>query len=127
MDLLPESDVSVMDRAKIQARVILPIARALREELGREHADELLRKALGEAHREQVRDEADRLDGTPREKFQAMMNRSAQVNGPQLDLEVHEMTPEIVRFDVHGCRYAELFKALGEPEIGGMPNSMHSM
>jgi len=120
MKLAISEDITVMDSVKIQAQVLLPLARALREEIGEERTRELLRAAIEEASRERIRGEAEQLEGSPLEKFQAMMNRSASVNGPQLELEVHEMKPELLQFDVKRCNYAELFQALGETEIGAM-------
>ena len=120
MDLTPSDSVSTMDRVKIQAQVLLPLARRLREELGRERSDALLRGAIEEALREQIRQRAAKLEGSPLEKFRALMGDSARDNGPQLELEMHEMTPEVVRFDIKGCRYAELFQALGETGLGKM-------
>ena len=48
------------------------------------------------------------------------MRRSASDNAPQLEMEMLEATPETLRFDVHSCKYAELFRALGERELGAM-------
>jgi len=120
MKLATSEDITTMDRVKIQAQVLLPLARALREEIGEARTREVMRAAIEEASRENVRDQAEQLAGSPLEKFQVMMNHSAVDNGPQLELDVQEMKPERVRFDVKRCRYAELFQSLGEPEIGAM-------
>ena len=120
MKLTASEDISTMDEVKIQAQVLLPLARALREEIGEQRTRELLSAAIEEASRERIRDQTEQLEGSPLEKFQAMMGRSARVNGPQLELEVREMTPELMQFDVKSCKYAELFQALGETEIGAM-------
>ena len=120
MKLATSEDISTMDYVKIQAQILLPLARALREELGEERTREVLRASIEEASRERIRDQAEQLEGSPLEKFQAMMSRSARVNGPQLELEVREMKPELMQFDVKRCKYAELFQSLGETEIGAM-------
>jgi len=120
MKLATSEDITTMDHAKIQAQVLLPLARALREEIGEERTRELLRTAIEEASRERIRDQAEQLEGSPLDKFRAMMSRTARVNGPQLELEVLEMKPELMQFDVKRCKYAELFQDLGETEIGAM-------
>ena len=120
MDLTIPDSVSTMDRVKIEAGMLIPLARILREQIGQERTREILATAIAEARREQVGRRADALPGSPLEKFQAVMARSAQDNGPQLDIEMHEMRPDAMRFDVTGCRYAELFTALGESEIGAL-------
>jgi len=118
--LRPDDDISTMDRVRIQAQVLLPLARALRREIGEQRAREILRGAIEEASRERTRDEADQLEGSPLEKFQAMMQRAARVNGPQLEMEMRALQPDLLQFDVKRCKYAELFQALGETEIGAM-------
>jgi hypothetical protein len=120
MELRTSGEISVMDRGKIQAQVLLPLIRALRAEIGEERTTEILRSALDEAARERVQDEAEQLEGTPLEKFEAMMRRAGRDNAPLLEMEMLEATPETLRFDVHSCKYAELFTALGEPELGAM-------
>ena len=120
MKLTASEDITTMDVVKIQAQVLLPLARALRKEIGEQRTRELLRAAIEEASRERIRDQAGQLEGSPLEKFQAMMGRSAEVNGPQIEMEFRETTPELLQFDVKSCKYAELFQALGETEIGAM-------
>lgn len=120
MTLEISEDITTMDTVKIQAQVLLPLARALRKEIGEERTRELLRSAIEEASRERISGQAEQVEGSPLEKFQAMMSRSAAVNGPQLELEVREMKPERMEFDVKRCRYAELFQSLGETEVGAM-------
>jgi hypothetical protein len=120
MDLHTSEDVSVMDRARTQAQVLLPLARALRAEIGEERTREIMRDAIHESIRTRVRAQAEKLTGTPREKFQAMMRNSAEDNGPMLDLEMLDLSPETIRFDVKSCMYADLFKSLGETELGAM-------
>ena len=120
MELTTSADISVMDRGKIQAQVLLHLVRALREEIGEERTNEILRRALDEAARGRIQAEAQQLEGTPLEKFEAMMRRSGAANAAQLEMEMLEATPETLRFNVHSCKYAEFFKALGEPELGAM-------
>ena len=81
MKLEISEDLSNMDYVKIQARVLLPLARVLREQIGEERARELPHGAIEEASRERIREQAEELEGSPLEKFQAMMSRSASVNG----------------------------------------------
>jgi L-2-amino-thiazoline-4-carboxylic acid hydrolase-like protein len=38
--------------------------------------------------------------------------------GDAVDIEMQTMTAEQVDFDITGCRFAEFFRALGEPELG---------
>jgi hypothetical protein len=43
--------IPIIERAKIQAQVLVPLVKALQAELGEERANALVRKALGDIHR----------------------------------------------------------------------------
>lgn len=43
----PHMDVSIIQQVKIQARVLVPLVKALQTELGEERANALVRRALG--------------------------------------------------------------------------------
>ena len=43
--------IPVIERAKIQAQVLVPLVKALQAELGEERANALVRKALGDVYR----------------------------------------------------------------------------
>ena len=44
-------DIPLIEQAKIQAQVLVPLVKALQAELGEERANALVRKALGEQYR----------------------------------------------------------------------------
>jgi hypothetical protein len=43
--------IPVIEQVKIQARVLVPLVKALQAELGEERANALVRKALGDVYR----------------------------------------------------------------------------
>ena len=45
-DYMVSPDVSFLDKTRIQAQVLVPVLRALREEFGRDKAHALVRRAL---------------------------------------------------------------------------------
>ena len=44
-------DISVIEQVKIQAEILVPLVKVLQAELGEEHANALVRKALGNVYR----------------------------------------------------------------------------
>jgi hypothetical protein len=38
--------------------------------------------------------------------------------GDAIDIEVREMSTERLAVDITGCRYAQFFQQIGEPELG---------
>ena len=59
------TDISLLDEVKIQARVLIPVLRALRTELGEATANRLVRTALRDWSRQLVEELGSRLPGRP--------------------------------------------------------------
>lgn len=109
--------VSVIQQAKIQAQVLVPLVKALQAELGEQRANSLVRNALGDTYRRfgeefwRTKNEQN-LGKTIASAFATYAREDA------LDYSVIEQSQDAFEFDVRGCRYAEFYKELGEPELG---------
>ena len=110
-------DVSIIQQAKIQARVLVPLVKALQAELGEERANALVRKALGTIYRRygeefwRTKEDKD-LGRVMAPELEIFARDNA------LDYRVIERSQDSFAFEVTACRYAEFYKALGEPELG---------
>ena len=120
MEIDINQDISILDQVKIQAQVLLPVIRAFRKELGDERANAIVRAALREWSRAVHQAIAARTPGTPREKWAAMTAAAMPRIGEAIDIDFLKHEADTVEFNVTGCRYAEFFRALGEPELGGL-------
>ena len=110
-------DVPVIQQAKIQAQVLVPLVKALQAELGAERASALVRGALGDLYRRY----GEEFWRTKNEKNLGTIMASGLATFARedaLDYTVIEQSQDAFAFDVTGCRYAEFYKALGEPELG---------
>jgi hypothetical protein len=110
-------DVSVIQQAKIQAQVLVPLVKALQAELGEERANALVRGALGDIYRRY----GEEFWRTKNEKSLGKIMASAFATYARenaLDYKVIEQSQDAFEIDVTGCRYAEFYKELGEPELG---------
>ena len=109
--------VPVIQQAKIQAQVLVPLVKALQAELGEERANALVRKALGDTYRQfgeafwRTKNEKN-LGKTIASAFATYAREDA------LNYSVIEQSQDAFEFNVTGCRYAEFYKELGEPELG---------
>jgi L-2-amino-thiazoline-4-carboxylic acid hydrolase len=112
--------ISLLERVKIQAQVLLPVLRALRKELGAERANKIVGDALREWSRKLTFDIAAKLPGTGREKWEASNAAAMPMIGNDVDFQMVKRTPEAFEFKVTGCRYADFFRQLGEPELGAI-------
>lgn len=110
-------NVPVLEQAKIQARVLVPLVRALQDELGRERANALVQKALGDMYRK-LGEKWWRMQGAGSVGDNLAAAFDMYAAGGALDYDVVEKSPESFKINVTGCRYAQFYKALGEPELG---------
>jgi hypothetical protein len=110
-------NVSVIQQAKIQAQVLVPLVKALQKELGGARANELVRSALGDLYRQYGEEfwrkkNEKNLGKTMASGFATFARDHA------LEYRVIEQSKDAFEFDVTACRYAEFYRELGEPELG---------
>jgi hypothetical protein len=120
MDIEINENISLLEQVKIQAQVLLPVIRAFRKELGDARANAIVRDALREWSRHLYQTIAARTPGTPREKWAAMTAAPIPRIGDAIDVDFLKHDSDTMEFNVTGCRYADFFRALGEPELGGL-------
>jgi len=109
--------IPVIQQAKIQAQVLVPLVKALQAELGEERANHLVRTALGDIYRRY----GEAFWRKKNEKNLGKVVASAFVTyagDNALEYRVIEQSEDAFEFDVTECRYAEFYKELGEPELG---------
>ncbi|MET4172227.1 hypothetical protein ABIB99_003318 [Bradyrhizobium sp. LA6.1] len=117
---LPMS-VSVIEQAKIQAQVLVPLVKALQAELGEARANALVRKALGDLYRGfgeefwKTKNETENKTDLGKAVSSAF---KTYARDDALAYDIVEQTADTFAFDVTRCAYAEFYKALGEPELG---------
>jgi hypothetical protein len=110
-------DVPIIEQAKIQAQVLVPLVKALQAELGTEQANAVVRRALGDIYRRygeafwRMKNESN-LGNVVASAFATYAREDA------LDYRVIEHSEDAFEIDVKRCRYAEFYKELGEPELG---------
>lgn len=91
--------------------------KALQAELGEVRANALVREALGDIYRRY----GEEIWRTKNEKNLGKIMASGLATFARedaLDYRVIEQSQDAFEFDVTGCRYAEFYKELGEPELG---------
>ena len=109
--------VSVLEQAKLQAQVLVPLVKALQAELGEARANALVRRALGEIYR-RYGEEFWRLKNDNNLGKMMASAFATYAHGDALDYHVIEQSQDAFEIDVTRCRYAEFYRQLGEPELG---------
>ncbi|MCW5748987.1 MAG: L-2-amino-thiazoline-4-carboxylic acid hydrolase [Alphaproteobacteria bacterium] len=119
-DYLVDPKVSLLDKARIQAQVLVPVLRALRAELGRDKADAIVAQALRDWSRQLFAAIGAGIEGGPRRKWAAMQGALNAISAPEVEAEMRRKDSEALEFDVTRCRFAEFFRDLNEPELGAL-------
>jgi len=119
-DYMVDPSLSLLDKTRIQAQVLVPVLRTLRTELGKERADAIARQALRDWSKALFAAVGKSVDGSSRRKWAAMQTALTELTEREVTVEMHRHDKEALEFDVTHCRFAEFFRALGEPELGAL-------
>src|SRR6202158_4602085 len=117
---LVDPKVSLLDKTRIQAQVLVPVLRALRAELGNDKADAIVKQALRDWSRQLFAAIGDGIEGSPQRKWATIQSVGGEVSGKEVELDILRHDKEALEIDVTRCRFAEFFRALGEPELGAL-------
>ena len=117
---LVDPDVSLLDKTRIQAQVLVPVLRALRAELGEEKANDIVKQALRDWSKQLFAAIGNEIEGSPRRKWAKMQGALNDVSAKEVEFEILRQDNEALDIDVTRCRFAEFFRALGEPELGAL-------
>jgi hypothetical protein len=119
-DYLVVPEISLLDKTRIQAQVLVPVLRALRTELGKDKADAIVKQALRDWSRQLFAAIGDGIAGSPRRKWATVQSAWNKVSEQEVEFEMLRHDKEALEIDVTRCRFAEFFRALGEPELGAL-------
>lgn len=110
--------IGVLTRREVEARLLAPLIDALGQEFGRERVIEVVRETIIRIAEEQGAALAQSMgsDGLP--AFADSTRFWTQDNA--LEIEVLARSEAAYDFNVTRCRYAELYRALGVPELGAV-------
>lgn len=110
------NSIGILARREIEARIVVPLLEALGEEFERERVHEVARQVIINIARQQGTQLAASLGGCTLAHFAASLK--AWKKDDALEMNVLERSNERFSFNVTHCRYAEMYKELGIPELG---------
>ena len=110
--------IGILTRREIEARILAPVIDALGQRFGRDEVIRIVRDVIVNLARAQGRAMADARQDDSLPSFAATLGPWTQDDA--LRLEVGEQTDDRLSFDVTRCRYAELYRSLGIPELGAV-------
>jgi predicted ArsR family transcriptional regulator len=112
------NEIGVLKRREIEARILMPVLDALGEEFGRDRVFQVARRVIVDVAREQGRQLAERVGGNSLAHFAGALEDWKK--GDAYRMDVLRQDDERFDFNVTRCRYAEMYRALGIPEIGAL-------
>jgi hypothetical protein len=112
------NEIGVLKRREIEARILLPVIEALGAEFGRERVLEIVRRTIIGIARQQGAALAEQMNGSGLTEFRDSL--AVWTQDRALELDVLEQSEQRLAFNVTRCRYAEMYRALGIPELGAL-------
>lgn len=110
--------IGVLTRRETEARMLKPLVDALGEEFGRARVLEVLRRTVIEIAQQQGAELVETMGGNDLHAFADSLQFWTQDDA--LVVDVLEASDDAFNFNVTRCRYAELYRALGIPELGAV-------
>lgn len=110
--------IGVLTRREVEARILAPMIDALGEKFGREEVVEIVKREVIKIAQTQGAELAESMGGDGSDAFVDSLKYWTQDDALHLDILEH--SEEVLHFNVTRCRYAELYKSLGIPELGAV-------
>jgi len=110
------NEIDLLTRREIEARIVGPLLEAMGKEFGHKPVLDVARQAILRIAREQGAQLAQSLGGQTLAHFAQVVEMWNKNDA--LQIEVLEQSDQRFSFNVTRCHYAELYQALGIPELG---------
>jgi hypothetical protein len=108
--------IGVLKRREIEARILKPLLEALGTEFGRDRVFAIAQTVIVTIAREQGAALASHVGGCSLAQFAGALDDWQK--GDAYRLDVLEQNDRRLSFNVTRCRYAEMYRSLGIPELG---------
>ncbi len=110
--------IGVLARRETEARILAPIIEALGEAFGHDEVLAIIRETIVSIAQEQGQELVQITGGNSANHF--IDSLQYWTRDDALQTEVLEQSDDVLSFNVTRCRYAELYRALGIPELGAV-------
>src|ERR1700709_2363943 len=97
---LIDPNISMLDKVRIQAHVLVPVMRALRAELGRDKADSIVRDALRDWSQQVFAAAGDGIAGSPRRKWATMQSAYNDITEREVSFDILRQDKAALDIDV---------------------------
>ncbi len=110
--------IGVLTRREVEARILSPLLEAFGKEFGRERVLEITRQTIIQI----AQDQGEQLSRTMGGDSLAHLADSLEdwKKDDAMQIDILELNDAHFSFNVTRCRYAEMYQALGIPELGAL-------
>jgi predicted hydrocarbon binding protein len=108
--------IGVLTRREVEARLLIPLIEALSARFGQQEVLAIVQQTIIEIARQQGRQLAESCPINDLRHFASTLENWKK--GDAMEIQVSEQADHRFSFDVRRCRYAEMYRALGAPELG---------
>ena len=112
------NQIGVLTRRLIEARIVAPLLHAMAAEFGEDRVHQIARDVIRAIARQQGNELAEHSGGRSLPVLHGTLDRWTANDA--LTLDVHEVSEASLSFDVTRCRYAEMYREMGIPELGAI-------
>ena len=110
--------IGVLKRRTIEARILAPVIKAMADEFGAGRVHAVLSKVIVEIAKNQGAAMAAKCDGNSPAHLAGTLDQW-RADGA-LEMDVLEQNEEKLSYNITRCRYAEMYRELGIPELGAI-------
>lgn len=110
------NEIGVLKRREIEARIVAPLIERFAAEFGRDRVVEIAREVVVDVARRQGAEFSRQVGADDLGTFADGLEMWTREDALRID--VVERTDTTFAFNVTRCRYAEMYRALGVPELG---------
>lgn len=110
------SQINILTRREIEARIAGPLIKAFIEEFGRDKALAVVNRVIRSLAQESGAQLAIQMGGNSMSDFAKGLN--AWAAGDAYEMEVLELSENKYFFNMKRCRYADMYKELGMADLG---------
>lgn len=110
--------IGVLARREVEARILAPIIDALGEKFGRTEVIDVVRDTIVELSQRQGAEMAGTIGDNGCTGFESSLQYWTKDDA--LKLDVLEKNDTTLNFNVVRCRYSEMYRELGIPELGAV-------
>ena len=110
-------DLTLLERRRIEAGVLVPVIRAMQREFGEEAVNRVVGQAIRDLARAQGEEVRARANIDSMGRLQERM-RTGPIAEGSLIVDIVEQTDERFGFDVKRCKFVEMYEELGARDLG---------